>query len=112
MKDPLKTGFADRLTAQADAKKAMLAKFKPKPTVQAEVFESRDELRQKELEAVRAARAEAKEQARQAAEAKRAADLEMKRGERKQRKATTKAEQRAAREAKAASRRALMRPSS
>ena len=112
MKDPLKTGFADRLTARAEAKKAMLAKFKPKPTVQAEVFESREEIRQKELETVRAARAEAKEQARQAAEAKRLSDLEMKRGERKQRKATTKAEQRAAREAKAAARRALMRPSS
>lgn len=112
MKDPLKTGFADRLTAQAEAKKAMLAKFKPKPMVQAETFESREEIRQRELESVRAARAEAKEQARQTAESKRLADLEMKRGERKQRKATTKAEQRAAREAKAASRRALMRPSS
>ncbi|HEX4742757.1 MAG TPA: DUF6481 family protein [Caulobacteraceae bacterium] len=112
MKDPLKTGFADRLTAQADAKKAMLAKFKPKPMVKAETFESREEIRQRELEAVRAARAEAKEQARRAAEAKRLSDLEMKRGERKQRKATTKAEQRAAREAKAAARRTIMRTSS
>jgi hypothetical protein len=112
MKDPLKTGFADRLTAQAEAKKAMLAKFKPKPTVQAEAFESREETRQRELEAVRAARAEAKEQARLAAEAKRLSELEMKRGERKQRKATTKAEQRAAREAKAAARRTIMRTSS
>src|ERR1700757_1897269 len=114
MKDPLKTGFGGRLTAQAEAKKAMLAKFKPKPTIQAETetFESREQIRQRELEAVRAARAAAKEEARLAAEAKRLSELEMKRGERKQRKATTKAEQRAAREARAAARRTIMRTSS
>jgi hypothetical protein len=28
-------GFNDRLAAQAEARKALLAKFKPKPTVQA-----------------------------------------------------------------------------
>lgn len=105
MKDPLKVGFADRLTAQQEAKKAMLAKFKPKPTVQAETLETREEIRQRELEAVRAERAAKKEAARLAAEAKRLSELEAKRGERKQRKATTKAEQRAAREAKAAARR-------
>jgi hypothetical protein len=109
MKDPLKTGFTDRLAAQAEAKRAMLSKFKPKPMVQAEVLKSREELRQRELEAVRAARAAAKEEARLAAEAQRLAELDAKRGERKQRKATTKADQRAAREAKAAARRVTMR---
>jgi hypothetical protein len=109
MKDPLKTGFADRLSAQAEAKRAMLERFKPKPMVQAEALESREEIRRRQLETVRAARAAAKEAARLAAEAQRMTELEAKRGERKQRKATTKAEQRAAREAKAAMRRATMR---
>ena len=76
MRDTLKTGFADRLKAQAEAKKAQLAKFKPKPTVQAEDFESREAVRARELEVVRQARAEAKEAARLAAlEAQEAARL-------------------------------------
>ena len=58
------TGFADRISAQQEAKKAMLAKFKPKPAVQDPDFDKREELRAAELEAVRAARAEAKEKAR------------------------------------------------
>jgi len=51
------TGFADRISAQQEAKKAMLAKFKAKPTVQDPDFDKREELRAAELEAVRAARA-------------------------------------------------------
>jgi hypothetical protein len=109
MKDPLKTGFADRLTAQAEAKKALLAKLKPKPTVQAEVFESREAIKARELEAVRAARAAAKEEARRIAEAARLAELEAKRDERKERKALTKAEQKARRDAKYAARKARAR---
>ena len=35
MKDLKQTSFADRQTAAAEARKAMLAKFKPKPTVTA-----------------------------------------------------------------------------
>ncbi len=106
MKDPLKTGFADRLTAQAEARKAMLAKMKPKPTVVAEDFESREVVRERELAAVRQARAEAKEAARLEAEAKELAALEAKRSDRKERKALTKAEQKAKRDAKYAARKA------
>jgi len=106
MKDPLKTGFVERLTAQQEAKKALLAKLKPKPMVAATVFESREEIKARELEAVRQARADAKEAARLAAEARALAELEAKRGERKERKALTKAEQKAKRDAKYAARKA------
>ena len=106
MKDPLKTGFADRIQAAKDAKLALVAKLKPKPNVAAEVFESREEIKARELAAVRQARAEAKEAARLAAEAAALAELEAKRGERKERKALTKAEQKAKRDAKYAARKA------
>jgi hypothetical protein len=106
MKDPLKTGFAERLTAQQEAKKALLAKLKPKPMITAAVFESREEIRERELAAVRQARADAKEAARLDAEARELAALEAKRGERKERKALTKAEQKAKRDAKYAARKA------
>jgi Family of unknown function (DUF6481) len=109
MKDPLKTGFADRLSAAAEAKKALLAKMRPKPTVTAPVFESREEIKARELAAVRQARAEAKEEARLAAEAAELATLEAKRGDRKERKALTKAEQKAKRDAKYAARKAAGR---
>ena len=106
MKDPLKTGFAERLEAKNEAKKALLAKLKPKPTVIAEDFESREAIKARELAAVRQARAEAKEAARLAAIAAEEAALEAKRGERKERKALTKAEQKAKRDAKYAARKA------
>jgi hypothetical protein len=106
MKDPLKTGFADRLSAAADAKKAVLAKLRPKPTVTAPVFESREEIRARELAAVRHARAEAREAAKLVALAAEEAALEAKRGDRKERKALTKAEQKAKRDAKYAARKA------
>ena len=106
MKDPLKTGFAERLTAQQDAKKALLAKLKPKPTVIAETFESREAIRERELAAVRQARTDAKEAARLDAEVRELAALEAKRGERKERKALTKSEQKAKRDAKYAARKA------
>ena len=106
MKDPLKTGFAERIEAQKEAKKALLAKLKPKPMVTAAVFESREEIKARELAAVRQARAEAKEAARLAAIAAEEAALEAKRGERKERKALTKAEQTAKRDANYAARQA------
>ena len=56
MKNPV-PGFNDRLKTAAEAKKAMLAKFQPKPAVQDPAFESREAARLAELEAVRAARA-------------------------------------------------------
>ncbi|HEY7853224.1 MAG TPA: DUF6481 family protein [Caulobacteraceae bacterium] len=109
MKDPFKTGYAERLTAAQEAKKALVAKLKPKPMVAAADFESREEIKARELVAVRKARAEAKESARLAALAKEEAMLEAKRGERRERKALTKAEQKAARDAKYAARKARQR---
>jgi len=76
------TGFADRISAQQEAKKAMLAKFKAKPTVQDPDFDKREEQRAAELEAVRAARAEAKEKARLEALARQEELMAAKRAER------------------------------
>ena len=109
MKDPFNTGYAERLTAAQEAKKALLAKMKPKPMVTAQALESREERRSKELEAVRKARAEAREAARLEAAAREAEALEAKRGERRERKALTKAEQKARRDAKYAARKARQR---
>ena len=53
----LGTSFADRQTASAEAKKALVAKFKPKPTVVDPQFEERRLLRELELEELRAKRA-------------------------------------------------------
>ena len=101
------TGFADRITAQQEAKKAMLAKFKPKVAIQDPDFDKRDEQRAAELEAVRAARAEAKEIARLEALARQEAIAAVKRAERKERKAVEAAEQRVRKEEKAAAREEL-----
>lgn len=109
MKDPLKTGHAERLASAAEAKKALVAKLKPKPMVAAPVFESRDVIRERELETVRQKRADEKETARIAAEEKAAAELEARRGDRKERKALTKSEQKAKRDAKYAARKAASR---
>jgi hypothetical protein len=61
---PKNTGFADRLSTAAEAKKALLEKFKPKPMVIADHLEDRETRRKAELQAVRAQRAEEKETAR------------------------------------------------
>jgi hypothetical protein len=112
------TGFNDRLTNQADAKKALLAKFKPKPTVTAaETPADRDARRAAEKEAVRlqrlaektereaakAASAEAVRQRQLEAEEVAAAEV---RSQRKERKALTKQEQKERRDAKYAARKA------
>ncbi len=97
MKQAANPGFNDRLTAAAEAKKAMLARFKPKPTVVADNLVDRATRREMELEAVRQARAEEKERQRleraaaeEAARLARMADehamLEAKRNQRKERK--------------------------
>jgi hypothetical protein len=109
MKDPLKTGHAERLASAREAKQAMLAKLKPKPTVVAADFESREARRARELAAVREARAAAKEAARQSAQASEEAVLEAKRAERRERKALTKTEQKAKRDARYAARKARQR---
>lgn len=116
MRDSKIGGFAERLESQAEARKALLEKFKPKPMIQAEVFETTAQRKARELDDVRAKRAADKEAARiraieAAEEAKLAllnneeAQLELKRQERKDRKAAAKAEARAKREAKSAMRR-------
>ena len=64
--------FSERLAAQAEARKALLEKFKPKPAVQAVhaegVFETTQQRKARELEEVRAKRAAEKEAARLAKE--------------------------------------------
>jgi hypothetical protein len=97
--------LTDRQAAAAAAKKAMLEKFKPKPTVTASAPVDREARKAAERDVIRAQRAAEKEAARLAAlqraetdrQARLAADLaamEAKRQERKDRKALTKAEQR------------------
>ena len=109
-------GFSERLAAQAEARKALLEKFKPKPTVVAEVFETREQKKARELEEVRARRAADKEAVRLAkAKAEQEARLliendeelmlQLKRDDRKARKAAAKAEARNKREMKSQVRR-------
>jgi hypothetical protein len=115
MNETQKTGYAERLKTAADAKKALLEKFKAKPTVTDPLFAEREAMRKAELEQVRQERADAKaaakqasadtEAARQQAEADVVASaLDAKRGERKERKALTKAEAKAKRDARYAAR--------
>jgi len=117
MKDMKGSGLDDRLKAAAEAKAALLAKMKPKPTVTDPQFAERAAMREAELKAVRQARADDKEAARQAAAdaaaaaqdvilAAEAAALDIKRGERKERKQLTKAEAQAKRDARYAARKA------
>lgn len=112
-----RTGFSERLKTASDARKALLANFRPKPTVLADQVPDRTTLRAAEMEQVRRARQDAKaekaearaaeaEAARLAAEAVIASELDAKRGERKERKALTKAEQKANRDARYAARKA------
>ncbi len=115
------SGLTDRLSAAADAKAALLAKLKPRPTVIDPLFEDRAALREAERKAelagVRTARADEKEAARQAAADALAADaatiqaaedaaLAEKRGARKERKQLTKAEAQSKRDARYAARKA------
>lgn len=107
------TGFADRISTANEAKKAMLAKFQPKPTVAATDLGDREARRLAELEAVRvarvaeresarAARAAEEEAARQIAAAVEAEALEIKRNGRKERKQLERSEQQTRRAARLA----------
>jgi len=111
MKELRDPSFSTRQAAAAEAKKAILAKFKPKPHVPAADFQSRHLEREAELERVRAERTAAREAARLEAEQAREAERERllndeetilaaKRTERKERKAAAKAEARAKRDQK------------
>lgn len=120
MRDLKQTGFADRLTTQQEAKKALLARFKAKPAAPDPEFEKLALKRAAEKEALRQqhelAKAEArrekadKEAARMAADAEAQEAIEAeKRAARKERKALTKEEQKAARDARYAARKARTR---
>jgi len=111
------TGFAERLKTAAEARKALLAGFRPKPAAAPVDFQPRAVTRAAQLADVRRSRAEdraARQQAaaaelearRLAADAAAADALDAKRGERKERKALTKAEQKAKRDARYAARKA------
>ncbi len=111
------SSFSDRQKRASDAKAALLAKLRPKPTVTNPEAPSREAVKAAELAQVRTARAEAKtakteaaaaavEATRLSEEANSAAQLDAKRGERKERKALTKAEAKAKRDAKYAARQA------
>jgi hypothetical protein len=89
------------MTAAAEAKKAMLARFQPKPTVIDPNFVDREARKAAELEAIRAARQAEKEASQAARAAKAEADrqaalldnlaiLEAKKAERKERKQNMK----------------------
>ena len=120
MRDLKQTGFNDRISTQQEAKKALLAKFKPKPAAPDPEFEKLAEKRAAEKEALRQqhelAKAEErrekadKEAARLAAEreAEEAVDAE-KRAARKERKQLSKEDQKAARDARYAARKARQR---
>ena len=97
MKD-LKTGFSDRITAQQEAKKALLAKFKPKAAAPDPEFEllaeksaaEKEALRQKhELAKAELRREKAEKEAKKAAEK---AEKEAKLAEEKAKKEVEKAE--------------------
>jgi hypothetical protein len=57
MKPPKYGSFAERQSASVEAKKALVAKLRPKPTIVDPAFEQRRAQRERELEALRAQRA-------------------------------------------------------
>lgn len=120
MRDLKQTGFTDRLTAQQEAKKALLAKFKPKAAAPDPEFEKLAAKRAAEKEALRQqhelAKAEARREKAEQETARMAAQRESeeaveaaKRAARKERKQLTKEEQKAARDARYAARKARTR---
>ncbi|HTK34399.1 MAG TPA: DUF6481 family protein [Caulobacteraceae bacterium] len=117
MNETQNTGFAERLKTAAEAKKALLAKFRPKPTVVDPLASERVAMRAAALTqtradhaaakaAVKQAAADAQEAVRQAQADAEAADLDARRGVRKERKALTKAEAKTKRDARYAARKA------
>lgn len=117
MNEPQNTGFADRLKTAADARQALLQKFRPKAAVSDPQFAERGALRAAELNLVRQQRLTERADKKLAAAAKiqagldaqaalEAEALDAKRGQRKERKALTKAEEKAKRDARYAARKA------
>jgi hypothetical protein len=70
MKLPKNHSFADRQKASAEAKKALVAKFRAKPTVTDPNFEERRAAQEAEIAAVRAARITERAAKREAAASK------------------------------------------
>ena len=106
-----KIDYAQRLTAQKEARAALVAKMKPKPAASTSDLAEREARKEAERQAVRAKRLEEREAARlareqaaaEAAEAVRLAELaaqEAKRNERKERKTNMKLDSQARRAAK------------
>ena len=117
MRDLPNSSFADRLKTGAEAKKALLANFRAKPTVTDPNLIDRAEARAAELQKVRQERLDAKTAKKEAAAAaeeairlaqaaSEEAELDAKRGARKARKALTEAEAKAKRDARYAGRKA------
>ena len=115
MKETDRTSFAERLKTAAEAKKALMAGFRPKPSVADPQFLQRAAVKKAELVQVRQARAGEKaarkqaladtlEAARLHAEALAAEALASKRGARKERKALSEAEAKTKRDARYAAR--------
>ena len=117
MRDLKGHALTDRLAAAAEAKAALVAKLKPKPTVTDPLFAERAAMKADALNAVREARAVEKAEAKEAAidrvaaaaaevAAAEEAALAEKRGARKERKQLSKEEAKAKRDAKYAARKA------
>ena len=98
MNDTKGAKLADRLKTAAEAKQALLAKFKPKPAVADPLFAERGVEEAAELKAVRAERQAVR------AVKKEAAAVAGERAERKRAKAPTEAEAKDKRDAKYAAR--------
>lgn len=120
MRDLKQTTFTDRLSTQQEAKKALLAKFKPKAAAPDPEFDKLAARRAAEKEALRQQHELAKAEERrlkaekdaERLEAQRLAEEELeaeRRGARKERKAVSKADQKAARDARYAARKARQR---
>jgi hypothetical protein len=72
MKPPKYGSFAERQSASVEAKKALVAKLRPKPTIVDPAFEERRAERQRELETLRSQRVAERQAKREEAERKEA----------------------------------------
>lgn len=105
MNDTKGAGLADRLKTAAEAKQALLAKFKPKPAVADPLFAERGVAAAAELKAVRAERQAVRNDRKAAAKAVAAETAEAApRAERKRAKVPTEAEAKDRRDARYAAR--------
>jgi hypothetical protein len=104
MKPLQSNSFADRQKASAEAKKALVAKFRPKPTVVDPQFEERRAAKQAEVAALRESRIAERNAKRQAAAEKEAARAALEAEIAEARELELRAAQKAARDARYAAR--------